>query len=181
MATSPMRKYNLSGMKISSVLFFAALFVVLGLIFFAPVRPWRAEYCDTHWSSAWRILRVSIAIGTRNGNLAISPRGHQHPPDTNFRRANCSLLIALKRKRLSRGASLERLVENLGPCEVSFRRRLMFLLFCLLFRCHEGSSVSDFSLAKVLSTGPNYERHPSCGAGSIVNTRYCGTVNTVST
>ncbi len=154
MATSPMRKYNLSGMKISSVLFFAALFVVLGLIFFAPVRPWRAEYCDTHWSSAWRILRVRIAIGTRNGNLAISPRGHQHPPDTNFRRANCSLLIALKRKRLSRGASLERLVENLGPCEVSFRRRLMFLLFCLLFRCHEGSSVSDFSLAKVLSTGP---------------------------
>src|ERR1700722_14741970 len=148
-----MRKYNLSGMKISSVLFFAALFVVLGLIFFAPVRPWRAEYCDTHWSSAWRILQVRIVIGSSNGNLAISPRpsasaGYQ------FRRANCSLLIALKRKRLSRGASLERLVENLGPCEVSFRRRLMFLLFCLLFRCHEGSSMSDFSLAKVLSTGP---------------------------
>ena len=29
----------------------------------------------------------------------------------------------------------------------------MFLLFCLLLRCHEGSSVERFSLAKVLDYG----------------------------
>src|ERR1700689_3168294 len=34
------------------------------------------------------------------------------------------------------------------------RRRLMFLLFCLLFRCHEGSSVNDFPLQRFSTTGP---------------------------
>ena len=44
--------------------------------------------------------------------------------------------------------------EIRGGCEVSSRRRLMFLLFCLLFRCHEGSSVNDFPLQRFSTTGP---------------------------
>ena len=37
----------------------------------------------------------------------------------------------------------------------------MFLLFCLLFRCHEGSSVERFSLAKVVAYGPLILERPT--------------------
>src|ERR1700684_3955254 len=56
----------------------------------------------------------------------------------------------------------------------------MFLLFCLLLRCHEGSSVNDFPLSKPVK-GPIAKRHPTCGTGGVLNTRYCGTMNVVST
>jgi hypothetical protein len=91
-------------------------------------------------------------------------------------------LLCRKRKRLSRGASPERLVKILAPCEVSFRRRLVFLLFfCLLLRCHEGSSVNDFPLQRINCAIPIAKSHPTCGTGSVLNTRYCGSVNAVST
>jgi N-methylhydantoinase B len=37
--------------------------------------------------------------------------------------------------------------------------------------------VNDFPL----QTGPDFESHPTCGTGSILNTRYCGTINGLST
>src|SRR5277367_3173180 len=57
----------------------------------------------------------------------------------------------------------------------------MFLLFCLLLRCHEGSSVNNFPLCKGRQRRPVAKRHPTCGTSSVLNTRYCGSMNTVST
>jgi hypothetical protein len=41
-----------------------------------------------------------------------------------------------QRKSLLRGASLKRPVKNRSVGEISSRFRLVFLLFCLLLRCH---------------------------------------------
>src|ERR1700678_4553651 len=66
--------------------------------------------------------------------------------------------------------------------EASRRRLLVFLLFCLLLRCHEGSSVNDFPLQRVSQiTEPNRKRHPTSSTGCVLNTRYCGSMNAVST
>ncbi len=59
-----------------------------------------------------------------------------------------------KLKSPLRGASPKRLVENRRMREISSRGRLVFLLFCLLLRCHEGASVSDFPLQGVNDLSP---------------------------
>ena len=68
-------------------------------------------------------------------------------------RLRVSSRLPEKEKPLKRCFSQEA-SEIRGGCEVSSRRRLMFLLFCLLFRCHEGSSVNDFPLQRFSTTGP---------------------------
>src|SRR6202034_222229 len=68
-------------------------------------------------------------------------------------RLRVSSRLPEKEKPLKRCFSQEA-SEIRGGCEVSSRRRLMCLLFCLLFRCHEGSSVNDFPLQRFSTTGP---------------------------
>jgi hypothetical protein len=89
-------------------------------------------------------------------------------------------------KSLPGGASPERLiVKILGSCEVSSRRRLVFLfLLCSLFLgCHEVFFLRElFPLQGAFdgATCPITESSPTRGMGPPINTRYCGSVTAMS-
>src|SRR5580704_15612230 len=119
-------------MKISSVLFLPALFF-LAFIFLRPrpTQPLKLVAPNCDTPGGIDIWRI----------LA---------PELELSKGNASQEVLLLRGWL-----------NLGPCEVSFRRRLVFLLFCLFLRCHEDSSVNDFPLHKIL-------RQDECSVNRIV-------------
>src|ERR1700752_5236397 len=108
-----MRKYSLSGMRISSALCFAPFFFLAAIVF-APANTALLAYCDTGAARNNKISQPTI-----NSYRLSYARHAAGGPKSVFHLDCATGLRSAQRKSLLRGASLKRPVKNRCAGEMS--------------------------------------------------------------